>query len=520
WINNGQGSFNNIGAITDFVGGFRDNTQYLTGDVDQDGDADLIEVWQDGDVYKSTSWINNGQGSFNNIGAITDFVGGFRDNTQYLTGDVDRDGDADLIEVWQDGDVYKSTSWINNGQGSFNNIGAITDFVGGFRGNTQYLTGDVDQDGDADLIEVWQDGDVYKSTSWINNGQGSFNNIGAITDFVGGFRDNTQYLTGDVDRDGDADLIEVWQDGSVYRSTSWINNGQGSFNIGAITDFVGDFRDNTQYLTGDVDRDGDADLIEVWQDEGVYRSTSWINTSIFGTEGNDILFGSADSDTFKGSQGNDSINGGDGIDTADYSLLGQSITLSGVGTITKAGGLGQDQLFKVERIIANANVGNNTIDASQSLPGVSITVNLQTQSLAANNVPGLGTLPFTAVNFDNVVGTNSNDIIFGDNQSNLLFGNGGNDTLIGGFGSDTLWGGVGADKFLFNQVNEGIDVIKDFQRVEGDILQISQVRFGATSISEFSYNNSTGKLLFQGIQFATIENTPADFSTFQDIQFV
>lgn len=65
-------------------------------------------------------------------------------------------------------------------------------------------------------------------------------------------------------KDGDADLIEVWQDGGVYKSTSWINNGQGSYSIGSITDFVGGYRNNTQYLTGDVDKDGDADLSKSW----------------------------------------------------------------------------------------------------------------------------------------------------------------------------------------------------------------------------------------------------------------
>ncbi|MCC5667619.1 hypothetical protein LC653_27980, partial [Nostoc sp. CHAB 5784] len=164
-----------------------------------------------------------------------------------------------------------------------------------------------------------------------------------------------------------------------------------------------------------------------------------------GDAGNDTLNGGAGTDTFKGSQGNDIINGGDGIDTADYSQLGQTITLSGVGTIQKAEGLGEDQLFKVEKIIANANVANNTIDTSQSLPGVFITVNLQTQSLAANNVPALGTLSFTPVNFDNVIGTNANDSIVGDNQDNQLSGNNGNDTLDGGIGNDILDGGLGND---------------------------------------------------------------------------
>ncbi|MDZ8262732.1 calcium-binding protein, partial [Nostoc sp. ChiQUE01b] len=215
------------------------------------------------------------------------------------------------------------------------------------------------------------------------------------------------------------------------------------------------------------------------------------NDSIDGGGGNDSLNGGAGTDTFKGSQGNDNINGGDGIDTADYSQLGQ-ITLSGVGTVQKAGGFGQDQLFKVEKVIANASVANNTIDASASLPGVSITVNLQTQSLAANNVPGLGTLSFTAVNFDNVIGTNAGDNIVGDSQNNVLSGgngndniNGGagNDTITGGNGTDLLTGGLGNDLFDFNSLAEsqpGVlrDVISGFAGLGaglGDRIDLSTI---------------------------------------------
>ncbi|BAY75586.1 hemolysin-type calcium-binding region [Nostoc linckia NIES-25] len=180
------------------------------------------------------------------------------------------------------------------------------------------------------------------------------------------------------------------------------------------------------------------------------------NDTINGGGGNDTLNGGNGADTFIGSQGNDSLLGGDGFDTADYSQLGQ-ITLSGVGTVQKAGGLGQDLLFKVERVIANASAANNTIDASASLPGVFINVNLQTQSLSANNVPGLGVLSFTAVNFDNVIGTNANDSIIGDGQGNQLSGGNGNDTINGGGGNDALNGGSGADTFIGSQGNDNIN---------------------------------------------------------------
>ncbi|QLE57286.1 calcium-binding protein [Nostoc sp. TCL26-01] len=245
------------------------------------------------------------------------------------------------------------------------------------------------------------------------------------------------------------------------------------------------------------------------------------NDLIDGGAGSDKLIGGADYDTFKGSQGDDSIDGGDGVDTADYSKLGKTIILSGVGTVEKAGGLGKDQLFQVETVIADASVANNTIDASQSLPGVPAIADLQAQTISALNVPGLGTLTFNVINFDNVIGTNDNDKITGDNQNNRLLGNAGddiisggfgNDTITGGLGKDTLTGGFGADTFIFNALVEGIDVIKDYKFAEADKIQVSKLGFGANSINDFTYDNSTGNLSFLGTQFAFIENLASNLS--------
>ncbi|MEH1938982.1 MAG: calcium-binding protein [Nostoc sp.] len=245
------------------------------------------------------------------------------------------------------------------------------------------------------------------------------------------------------------------------------------------------------------------------------------NDLIDGGLGNDTLIGGAGDDTFKGSRGNDSINGGDGFDKADYSKLGKAITLSGVGAITKADGFGTDRVFKVETVIADAGVADNTIDASQSLSGVSATADLEAQTISANNVPGLGTLTFNVVNFDNVIGTNESDSITGDSQDNLLVGNAGNDTISGGLGNDTiiggegkdiLTGGVGADKFTFSSANEGIDIIKDYNFAQGDVIQVSKLGFDTTKISDFFYDTSSGNLSFLGNQFASLENISSNVS--------
>ena len=170
------------------------------------------------------------------------------------------------------------------------------------------------------------------------------------------------------------------------------------------------------------------------------------NNTLEGNILDNTINGLGGNDTLKGSAGDDTLDGGAGNDTADYSQLGQSITFSPTGIITKGGGLGNDELISVETIIADASAVNNTIDVSTAEDAASINFNLQTQQLTVNGLPGVGT--FTVTNFDHVLGTSQNDTIIGDTQNNQLSGNAGNDSLNGGAGNDTLNGGAGTDTLI------------------------------------------------------------------------
>jgi Ca2+-binding RTX toxin-like protein len=187
----------------------------------------------------------------------------------------------------------------------------------------------------------------------------------------------------------------------------------------------------------------------------------------FGTIFNDNFVGTRFNDTFIGSSGDDIFNGGSGFDTANYSNLRnpfsssvsvpQSITILPTGKILK-GSLGSDQLTSVERIIANPFASNNLIDASTAAAPSFIDVDLSTSRLTVRNVPFLGTLNFTVINFDDVSGTNQDDLIKGDSQNNLLRGNGGNDTFFGTKGNDTLNGGTGNDTADYRGLGTAITV--------------------------------------------------------------
>ncbi|MDZ8104657.1 MAG: calcium-binding protein [Nostoc sp. DedQUE12a] len=190
------------------------------------------------------------------------------------------------------------------------------------------------------------------------------------------------------------------------------------------------------------------------------------NDNLFGENGNDILFNDAGSDVLVGGAGNDYfyvldasgsslLNGETGIDTADYSALSQAITLKTTGTVTKGIGFGTDQLVQVERIFATSSL-NDWIDASDATSPTSVTVNLSTNSLIANNVPGLGTLSFTVSGFENVRGTAQNDSITGDNANNILNGSAGNDVFGGSRGNDTINGDAGVDTANYSALGQTI----------------------------------------------------------------
>lgn len=239
---------------------------------------------------------------------------------------------------------------------------------------------------------------------------------------------------------------------------------------------------------------------------------------IIGNAEDNILIGNGGNDFFGGSAGNDIIDGDDGgandNDTVDYSGLDEAITLQATGTIVKDGGLGTDQLFRVETIVGDANQAN-TIDTSGAGNRASINVDLAAETLEINNIPGVGTLNRTVVNFDNVIGTAGDDTIIGNAEDNIINGFGGNDDLTGGAGADTFVLGEGGD-FFYTGFGD-IATIRDFVSGE-DQIQLAgtlsdYVFFGST----ISLDNGDG--VFNAVEDDLIAFVNSTFDTNTDITF-
>jgi VCBS repeat-containing protein len=120
-------------------------------------------------------------------------------------------------------------------------------------------------------------------------------------------------------------------------------------------------------------------------------------------------------------------------------------------------------------------VPDSTIDTLQA--GQTLT---QRYDIAINDGHGgIATQTITVT----IIGTNdAPSILSGSSLADVLKGDSGANTLIGNGGSDTLTGGTGADTFAYRSAADGGatgDVITDFSKAQGDVLDLRDVLLGA-----------------------------------------
>ncbi|MEE9453120.1 MAG: M10 family metallopeptidase C-terminal domain-containing protein, partial [Paracoccaceae bacterium] len=197
--------------------------------------------------------------------------------------------------------------------------------------------------------------------------------------------------------------------------------------------------DNPAMYFNDASNTVDLDLVNIdplplysgFGGDDTISGTQYSNT-LYGGEGNDTLNGRGGNDFLVGNDGNDNLNGGDGN---DY-LLG------GAGSDTLDGGLGNEDIAYYGDSATRVYVDLATGQADDDYNKTSVT-NDDTLS-----------------NIEWVVGSRFDDTLKGDDNNNQLHGLNGDDTLVGA---------GGADKFF---IGSGLDVIEDFDRVQGDKISV------------------------------------------------
>ncbi|UCC80608.1 MAG: VCBS repeat-containing protein, partial [Candidatus Zixiibacteriota bacterium] len=203
--------------------------------------------------------------------------------------DIDGDYDDDLFNAgnWE---LNYGALFRNNGDGTFTDISTNTN-QGGFGFGQEVTFGDIDNDRDFDIYLCSGFG---ANSMWENDGTGFFTNITAESNTgCGGYSRGASFA--DFDNDGDLDLF-------VNRSTEpkmlYLNDSTGVFTDVSVQSGVYLFANGFGCSTGDIDNDGQMDIIAAnccYEQNFVFinqnTDTNFVKIKVMGRNTNTLALG-------------------------------------------------------------------------------------------------------------------------------------------------------------------------------------------------------------------------------------
>jgi hypothetical protein len=513
-----EGSFN-VGFISEgSLGSDKDDTRSLTlGDVDGDGDLDVIagNNEQTNKLYLNVGSVDSADfefiggedevtiaGRFDNVVAISSDTDSTR---SIILGDVDGDGDLDVL-AGNRGQLNKF--YLNDGvdpEGAFRGFASGVDFGNADSKTSSLFLGDLNGDGYLDVV-AGNDGET--NTLYLNNG---VNSDGTFRGFangvvIGSDADFTFALAlGDVDSDGDLDVLT----GNFSQTNKlYLNNGvdsEGTFNGFSNGKAISRDTDDTFSIAlGDMDRDGDLDLVAGNRDQAntLYLndgSGAYANGIVIGSEtdptlsvvladvdgdgGLDVLTGNSNTgnklylnDNSRGF-GDPFGYGNDYNKTIPFGLIGHTNVIT-LGDVDNDGDL--DVLTGNELLGSDEGGATNKLFINDGSGGFGIGVDIsndtdKTSSLALGDLDGDGDL-------DLVVGNNGQDSTDSTEFSKVHLNNGN-----GSFANGVPLANIGL-KFLTNAITLG-DVDNDGDL---DILTGNELSGSGGGTNKLFINNGSG----------------------------
>lgn len=256
-FNDGAGAFAAAVATPD---GSRTSTWGALGDIDDDGDLDAF-IPNDGTNYLLRN-LGGAQGRIAGTFQATALPGGTLNTRQIALGDIDRDGDLDaaLAHPHQPFQLLTNQGFAQGGtEGNFTLSGQPLPTLP----THTVALGDLDGDGDLDAVTSGDEGQGTRLL--VNQGgvQGGTEGVFTLapTVYAGG---STRALAlGDLDNDGNLDIV-VGNDRNQHNLVLFNQGGlqsgtDGTF--GSAATLPGGANGTFGVALGDVDADGDLDLM-------------------------------------------------------------------------------------------------------------------------------------------------------------------------------------------------------------------------------------------------------------------
>ena len=268
--------------LNDGDGNFTDANQSFTtvlhcsvgfADVDNDNDQDIFILGSTATLSGAVTkmYINDGSGTYT-LGA-NNFTLVYQGSFDFA--DVDGDDDLDLLVTGTSlGGNFDpiSTLYENDGNGNFSEF-AGSSFIGVNISTVDFA--DIDNDGDEDLLITGSSSNGLSTYLYKNDGNGNFTlmqNTGLVKVIFG------DSSFGDVDLDGDLDLLIAGREGAIPGETAklYFNDGNGNFTLATNSSFTGATASSIDFA--DIEGDNDLDLFIMGvAPDGIVYSKLYIN---------------------------------------------------------------------------------------------------------------------------------------------------------------------------------------------------------------------------------------------------
>lgn len=387
----------------------------------------------DGNIGNDTLDYSTYNNIDNDLGIVADLTTGSV-TKKYASNNTDTISNIENVTGTQDNDTITGNSEVNTLQGLAGN-----DTLRGMAGSDT-LDGGIGND----VLEGGADADIIKGGS--GNDTASYENASGSVSVDLDDGNGKGVVSG---ADGNDTLFEIENvRGSAYAD---IITGDNNSNIleglgGDDTFFVSGGSDTIYGGSGANDIYGDTlnasnssvahriDL-EGGQVIGEGTSKAYGIENVVGSSNNDFISGSSVKNTLQGGEGDDTIKG----------LGGDDFLYGNEGNDTISGGAGNDFIDGGDDALET--VGDFVDYSDVTAGGIRIDLSIQDGTTSQNTInAGEDTL----LNIENVIGTNSTDILIDDAASkNTILAEGGDDYILVKGGNDYINGGVGNDTLSF-----------------------------------------------------------------------
>jgi hypothetical protein len=243
-------------------------------DFDGDSNVDLLMLTNNSFYIRA----GNGNGIFS--GGSTIITGVAIGNVKIV--DCNNDNILDVVAVESGSSIGKISIYLGNKNSQLNCFNAVVNYTIGASVNGGFLTKDFNNDGYLDIVATTSVG----ISIMLNNGNGTY---GAPVQYFTLYNNPRNTISEDFNNDGKMDLLVGY---GPTMSTSnnlggklrlYIGNGLGSFNF--LSEQKVSFS-TPSMLSGDINNDGNKDIIGINGSGSIYCSkgdgTGYFNTTCYG----------------------------------------------------------------------------------------------------------------------------------------------------------------------------------------------------------------------------------------------